>query len=93
MQNPFCYGLTTSTKKAYLFIVTSPGKLTGWIDLPTESTTSIITALKQWPTDTELLGHIYSIHFIHTDAGSAFTSIKVISECTSFGIKDEAAAP
>jgi hypothetical protein len=93
MQNPFCYGLTTSTKKAYLFIVTSPGKLTGWIGLPTESTTSIITALKQWLTDTELLGRTHSIHFIHTDAGSAFTSIKFISEWASLGIKVEAAAP
>jgi hypothetical protein len=47
MQNPFRYGLTTSTNySAYLFIVTTPGKLTGWIGLPTESTTSI-TALKQ----------------------------------------------
>jgi hypothetical protein len=47
MQNHFCYGLTTSTNySAYLFIVTIPGKLTGWIGLPTESTTSIITALK-----------------------------------------------
>jgi hypothetical protein len=48
MRNPFCYGLTTSTNySAYLFIVTTPCKLTGWIGLPTESTASIITALKQ----------------------------------------------
>ncbi|KAI2495104.1 hypothetical protein MHU86_19418 [Fragilaria crotonensis] len=57
MRNPFRYGLTTNTNfSAYLFIVTTPGKLTGWIGLPTESTASIITALKQWLTDTELLG-------------------------------------
>jgi hypothetical protein len=75
----------------YLFIVTTPGKLTGWIGLPT--TTSIIAALKQWLTDTELLGRTQSVRFIHTDAGSAFTSTKFISECTSLGIKVEAAAP
>jgi hypothetical protein len=74
MRNPFLYGLTTSTNySAYLFIVTTPGKLTGWIGLPTESTTSIITALKQWLTDTELLGRTQSVRFIRTDAGSAFT--------------------
>jgi hypothetical protein len=57
MQNPFHYGLTTSTNySAYLFIVTTPGKLTGWIGLPTESTTSIITALKQWLTQNSLAG-------------------------------------
>ena len=94
MQNPFRYGLTTNTNySAYLFIVTTPGKLTGWIGLPTESTTSIITALKQWLTDTELLGRTQSVRFIRTDAGSVFTSTKVISECTSLGIKVEAAAP
>jgi hypothetical protein len=94
MQNPFRYGLTTSTKySAYLFIVTTPGKLTGWIGLPTESTTSIITALKQWLTDTELLGGTQSVRFIRTDAGSAFTSTKFISKCRSLGIKVEAAAP
>jgi hypothetical protein len=92
MQNPFRYGLTTSTNySAYLFIVTTPGKLTGWIGLPT--TISIIVALKQWLTDTELLGRTQSVRFIHTDAGSAFTSTKFISECTSLGIKVEAAAP
>jgi hypothetical protein len=95
MRNPFCYGLTTSTNySAYLFIVTTtPGKLTGWIGLPTESTTSIVTALKQWLTDTELLGRTQSVRFICTDAGSAFTSTKFILECTSLGIKVEAAAP
>jgi hypothetical protein len=47
-RNPFCYGLTTSTNySGFLFIVTTPGKLTGWIGLPTKSTTSIITALYQ----------------------------------------------
>jgi hypothetical protein len=36
MQNPFHYGLTTNTNySAYLFIFTTPGKLTGWIGLPT----------------------------------------------------------
>ncbi|KAI2508281.1 hypothetical protein MHU86_6086 [Fragilaria crotonensis] len=62
MRNPFRYGLTTNTNfSAYLFIVTTPGKLTGWIGLPTESTASIITALKQWLTDTELLGRTQSV--------------------------------
>ncbi|KAI2503797.1 NB-ARC domain [Fragilaria crotonensis] len=84
------YFVTDST---YLFIVTTPGKLTGWIGLPTESTTSILIALKQWLTDTELLGRTQSVRFIRTDAGSAFTSTKFISECTSLGIKVEAAAP
>jgi hypothetical protein len=74
MRNPFRYGLTTSTNySVYLFIVTTPGKLTGCIGLPTESTTSIITALKQWLTDTELLGCTQSDPFIRTDTGSAFT--------------------
>ncbi|KAI2505925.1 Mitochondrial protein [Fragilaria crotonensis] len=94
MRNPFRYGLTTNSNySAYLFIVTTPGKLTGWIGLPTESTTSILIALKQWLTDTELLGRTQSVRFIRTDAGSAFTSTKFISECTSLGIKVEAAAP
>ncbi|KAI2495495.1 Reverse transcriptase (RNA-dependent DNA polymerase) [Fragilaria crotonensis] len=79
--------------EAYLFIVTTPGKLTGWIGLPTESTTSIITALKSWLTQTELLGRTKSVRFIRTDAGSAFTSAKFITECTNLGIKLEAAAP
>ncbi|KAI2494162.1 Reverse transcriptase (RNA-dependent DNA polymerase) [Fragilaria crotonensis] len=79
--------------KTYLFIVTTPGKLTGWIGLPTESTTSIITALKSWLTQTELLGRTKSVRFIRTDAGSAFTSAKFITECTNLGIKLEAAAP
>ncbi len=31
MRNPFCFGITTATNySAYLFIVTTPGKLTGW---------------------------------------------------------------
>jgi hypothetical protein len=94
MQNPFGYGLTTSTySSAFLFIVTAQGKLAGWIGLPTESTTSIITAaLKQWLPDRELLGRTQSVHFTCTDAGSAFTSTKFISECTSLGIRIEAAA-
>jgi hypothetical protein len=51
MRNPFCFGITTTTNfSAYLFIVTTPGKLTGWIGLPTESTASIITALKSYST-------------------------------------------
>jgi hypothetical protein len=82
MQNPFRYGLTTKTNfLAYQFIVTTSGKLTGWIGLPTESTTSIITALKQLLTDTELLGRTQSVRAIRTDTGSAFTSTKFISEC------------
>ncbi|KAI2506225.1 Reverse transcriptase (RNA-dependent DNA polymerase) [Fragilaria crotonensis] len=94
MRNPFRYGLTTNTNySAYLFIVTTPGKLTGWIGLPTESTASIITALKSWLTQTELLGRTQSVRFIRTDAGTAFTSAKFITECTNLGIKVEAAAP
>ncbi|KAI2498241.1 hypothetical protein MHU86_16268 [Fragilaria crotonensis] len=54
---PIPFGLTTSTNySAYLFIVTTPGKLTGWIGLPTESTLSILTALQSWLTQSELLG-------------------------------------
>ncbi len=46
LRNLFCFGLTTSTSfSTYLFIVTTPGKFTGWIGLPTESTASILTAL------------------------------------------------
>ena len=94
MRNPFRFGLTTNTNfSAYLFIVTTPGKLTGWIGLPTESTNSIITALKSWLTQTELLGRTQSVRFIRTDAGTAFTSAKFIAECTNLGIKLEAAAP
>ena len=94
MRNPFCFGLTTATNySAYLFIVTTPGKLTGWIGLPTESTASIITALKSWLTQTELLGRTKSVRFIRTDAGSPFTSAKFIAACNDLGIKLEAAAP
>ena len=94
MRNPFRFGLTTATNySAYLFIVTTPGKLTGWIGLPTESTASIITALKSWLTQTELLGRTKSVRFIRTDAGSAFTSAKFITACNDLGIKLEAAAP
>jgi hypothetical protein len=94
MRNPFCFGITTATNySAYLFIVTTPGKLTGWIGLPTESTASIITALKSWLTQTELLGRTKSVRFIRTDAGSAFTSAKFIAACNDLGIKLEAAAP
>ena len=94
MRNPFCFGLTTATNySAYLFAVTTPGKLTGWIGLPTENTASIITALKSWLTQTELLVQTKSIHFIRNDAGSAFTSEKFIAACNDLGIKLEAAAP
>ena len=94
MRNPFRFGLTTNTNfSAYLFIVTTPGKLTGWIGLPTESTASITTALKSWLTQTELLGRTQSVRFIRTDAGTAFTSTKFIATCTELGIKVEAAAP
>ena len=94
MRNPFRFGITTATNySAYLFIVTTPGKLTGWIGLPTESTASIITALKSWLTQTELLGRTKSVRFIRTDAGSAFTSAKFIAACNDLGIKLEAAAP
>jgi hypothetical protein len=67
--------------------------LTGWIQLPTESTASIITALKSWLTQTELLGRTKSVHFIHTNARSAFTSAKFIASCNDLGIELEAAAP
>jgi hypothetical protein len=88
MQNLFRYGLTANTNYSpYLFIVTAPGKLTGLIGLKTESTTSIIIALTQWLTDTELLGRNQSVRFIRTDTGAAFTSTKFISKCTSLGIK------
>ena len=94
MRNPFRFGLTTATNfSAYLFIVSTPGKLTGWIGLPTESTDSITTALKSWLTQTELLGRTQSVRFIRTDAGSAFTSAKFIATCNDLGIKLEAAAP
>ncbi|KAI2505310.1 hypothetical protein MHU86_9110 [Fragilaria crotonensis] len=94
LRNPFRFGLTTSTNySAYLFIVTTPGKLTGWIGLPTESTLSILTALQSWLTQSELLGRTQSVRFIRTDAGTAFTSAKFISTCTNLGIKVEAAAP
>jgi hypothetical protein len=49
---------------AYLFIVTTPGKLTGWTGLPTESTASILTALQSWLTQSELLGRTKSVRFI-----------------------------
>ena len=94
MRNPFRFGLTTSTNfSAYLFIVTTPGKLTGWIGLPTESTASILAALQTWLTQTELLGRTQSVRFIRTDAGTAFTSEKFTAACTKLGIKLEAAAP
>jgi hypothetical protein len=94
MRNPFCFGLTTATNySAYVFIVTTPEKLTGWIGLPTESTASIITALKSWLTQRELLGQTNSVCFIHTNAGSTFTSAKFITACNDLGIKLEAAAP
>ncbi len=93
IQNPFRYGLTTNTNySAYLFIITAPGKLTGWIGLPSESTTSITIVLKQWLIDTELLGRIQAVHFIRTDTRSAFTSTKFISKGTLLEIKVEAAA-
>ena len=88
LRNPFCLGLTTNNNYlAYLFIVTTPGKLTGCIDLPTESTASILIALKKWQTDTELLGRTQSVRFIRTDAGTTFTLAKFISECTSLESK------
>jgi hypothetical protein len=94
MRNPFRFGLTTATNySAYLFAVTTPGKLTGWIGLPTENTASIITALKSWLTQTELLGCTKSVRFIHTNAGFAFTSAKFLAACNDLGIKLEAAAP
>ncbi len=94
MRNPFCFGLNNATYySAYLFIVNTPGKMTGWIGLPTESTASIITALKSWFTQTELLGQTNSICFICTEAGSAFTSEKFTAACNDLGIKLEAATP
>ncbi len=93
MRKRFCFGITTATNySAYLFIVTTPGKLTGWIGLPTESTASIITALKSWLTQLELLGQTKSVRFIYTDAG-AVTSAKFIAACNDLGIKLEAAPP
>ena len=94
MRNPFRFGLTTSTNfSAYLFIVTTPGKLTGWIGLQTESTSSILIALKTWLTQSELLGRTQSVRFIRTDAETAFTSSKFVTACTELGIKVETAAP
>jgi transposase InsO family protein len=94
MRNPFCFGLTTVTNySAHLFIVTTPGKLTGWIGLPTESTASIITGLKSGLTQTELLGQTNSVRFIRTNARSAFTSPKFKAACKDLVIKFEAAAP
>jgi hypothetical protein len=94
MRNPIHFGITTATNySAYLFIVTTPGKLTGWIGLPTESTASIITALKSWLTQIELLDQTKSVRFIRTDTRSAFTSAKFIAACNDLGIKLEAAAP
>ncbi len=94
MSDPFCFGLTTATNcSAYLFIVTNPGKFTGWIQLQTESTAAIITALKSWLTQTELLCQTKSVRFIRTDAGSAFTSAKFIAACNDIGIKLDAATP
>ena len=73
-------GLTTNTNfSAYLFIFSTPGKLTGWIGLPTENTASIITTLKSWLTNTELHGRTQSVRFIRTDAGTSFTSVKFIA--------------
>jgi hypothetical protein len=81
MRYPFCFGLTTATNySVYHFIVTTAGKLTGWIGLPTESTESNITVLKLWLTQTELLGQSKSICFIRTNGGSAFTSAKFIAD-------------
>ena len=94
MRDSFCFGLTTAANySAFLFIVTTPSKLTGWIGLPTESTASIITALKSWLTQTELLGQTKSVRFICTDARSAFTSSKFIAACNYLGIQLDAAAP
>ena len=94
MRNPFCFGLTTVTNySAHLFVVTTPGKLTGWIGLPTESTASIITGLKSGLTQTELLGQTNSVRFIRTNARSAFTSPKFKAACKDLVIKFEAAAP
>jgi hypothetical protein len=82
MRNPFCFVLTTATNySAYLFIVTTPEKFTGLIGIQTESTASIIIALKSWLTQTELLGQTNSAPFIRTDARSAFTSAKFIAAC------------
>jgi hypothetical protein len=94
MRNPFCFGITTARNySAYLNIVTTPWKLTGWIGLPTESTESIITALKSWLTQTELLGQTKSARFICTNAVSAFTSTKFITACNDLGSKLDAATP
>ena len=94
MRNPFWFGLTTATNfSAELFVVTTPGKLTDWIGLPTESIASIITTLKFWLTQAEMLCQTKSVHLVCSYAGSAFTSGKFITACNDLGIKLEAAAP
>jgi hypothetical protein len=93
-EKPLLFWITTATNyTAYLFIVTTPGKVASWKGLPTESTALIITALKSWLTQTEQLGRTKSVLFIRTDAGSAFTSAKFTAACNDLGIKLEAAAP
>ncbi len=56
-------------------------------------TASIITALKSWLTQTDLLGQTKSFPFICTDAKSAFTSAKFIAACNDLVIKLDAVAP
>jgi hypothetical protein len=90
MRNPFCFGITAASLSLHCH---HTWKLTGWIGLQTESTASIITALKSWFTQTELLGRIKSIRFIGTDTRSAFTSAKFLASCNDLGIKHEADAP
>ena len=89
--NPFRFVLTTNTNfSTYLFIVTAPaGKLTSLVNLPMESTSSIITTLKSWLTHTERLGcSNQSVCFMSraADAGTAFTSTLFISACMDHGM-------
>jgi hypothetical protein len=72
--------LTTITNfSAYLFLVTTPGKHTGWIGLSTKRTNSIIIALKSLQTQTKLVGPTPSDGFIHTDAGGTLNRASLLS--------------
>jgi len=94
IRNPFRYGITSNTSfPAYLFVVATPGKYTGMIGLPEESSDAISTALKSWLTQTRLLGRTNKASYIRTDAGTAFTSREFIETCTELGCTLEAAAP
>jgi hypothetical protein len=94
IRNPFRFGLSkNSFYTAYLMIVATPGRLIGWKGLAFEDTKSIIKAMKEFLTETRLLGRIDTVHFIRTDAGSAFLNDNFINACNDLGIKVEAASP